>query len=135
MMLRIIAAVALACVSLQLAGRAAQAAEADGSWASAPDACDKVFVKKGGRISFATQADMYGSGFVISGRQIRGKFAKCGVKLRKREGDTVHLVAACSTDVAVETVQFTFKLEGDDKMVRMFPGLPELATPYFRCRL
>jgi hypothetical protein len=135
MTLRIIIAAAVAVLALQVPLRAAQAAGVDGAWITDGDACDKVFVKSGSRIAFAKKADMHGSGFVISGNRIRGKIANCTVKVRKEDGNVVHLGAACSTDVAVETVQFSLRMEGDDKIIRLFPGLPELDTPYFRCRM
>ena len=53
----------------------------------------------------------------------------------KQDGDTVNIVASCSTDVAVESVQFLLKVDGEDKLLRMFSGMPELETPYHRCRL
>jgi hypothetical protein len=126
---------ALALLGTQICGPAAEAAGVDGAWVTDADACKKVFVKTGNRISFAKKADLHGSGFVIEGNRIRGKIANCTVKARKQDGETVHLGAACSTDVAVETVQFTLKLDGEDRIIRMFPGLSELDTPYFRCSL
>lgn len=135
MILRNVALCAVAVLCVQAFAPTARAASVDGAWASAPDACNKVFVRGKNRISFAKDADLHGSGFIVDGKRIRGKIANCTVKVRKEDGDVVHLGAACSTDVAVETVQFSFKRDGDDKVTRIFPGLPELETPFFRCRL
>ena len=111
----------------------ARASDFDGAWANKSDACDRLYIRKGGQTSFARNADMYGSGFIIDGKQIRGKMAKCSVRATKREGDVAHLVAACSTDIAVDTVQFTFKIIDQDTVTRIFPGLTELNTTYVRC--
>jgi hypothetical protein len=113
----------------------ARAAEIDGAWATAADACSKIFVKQGATIGFAKKADLYGSGFIIAGNRIKGKVANCTVKMRKDDGDTVNLAATCSTDVAVETVQFVLKVHDRNSMSRVFMGIPELDTPYVRCTL
>ena len=129
------AAACLTALFISLSGAtAALAADINGAWVSDPDSCRKVFVKTGERIGFAKKADLYGSGFIIAGNRIRGKIASCAIKLRKDDGETVNLAATCSTDVAVETVQFTLKVLDDDRIARVFPGLPELETPYHRCR-
>jgi hypothetical protein len=114
---------------------AVHAAEWNGAWVDNPSACQKVFVQKGGAIAFADDADIHGSGFIIEGNRIRGKMARCAVKVRKEDGMMLNLVAACSTDVAVETVQFSFRMTGDNQIARMFPGIPELDTTYHRCAM
>src|SRR5689334_17627784 len=113
--------------------RIVQASDFDGAWANNSDACGRLYVKKTGRTNFVRNADMYGSGFIIDGNQIRGKMARCKVTTVKRDGDVAHLVAACSTDIAVDTVQFTFKILDRDRVIRTFPGIPELDATYVRC--
>jgi hypothetical protein len=95
----------------------AQAAEFDGAWVTPQDACAKVLVKRGNRISFTKDADLYGSGF----------------KSRKQDGAVLHLMTSCSTDIALQDVQFAVKLDGENKLIRLFPGLPELDRTYHRC--
>ena len=111
------------------------AADIDGVWASDADSCSKIYVKSAKGISFAKKADLYGSGFIIEGNKIRGKIASCNIKTRKQDGDTVHLIAVCSTDIAINTVQFTLKTVDSNKVTRLFPGMPELETNYERCQL
>ena len=41
------------------------AADINGVWASDTAVCNKVFTKKGGRVSFAKDADIHGSGFIL----------------------------------------------------------------------
>jgi hypothetical protein len=123
----------LVVVSAMLCPLHARAQDYNGAWANNADACAKLFAKDGGRTIILPDADLHGSGLIIDGNQIRGKMARCTVKARKQDGDIVHLGATCSTDVAVETVQFTLKAAGPDKIIRVFPGLPELDTSYVRC--
>lgn len=111
----------------------AYAAGIDGAWATDPSRCKDLYIKNGKMTSFSKNSDLYGSGFIIEGNQIRGKIATCNIKVRKKEGAVLNLVAACSTDVAVETVQFMLKAVSDSKIVRMYPGLSELDTTYERC--
>jgi hypothetical protein len=112
-----------------------QANELDGAWANSETACGKVFVKRNNRMAIARDSDIYGSGFIIEGNRIRGKIVTCTIKTRKQDGAVLHLIATCSTDTALQNVQFSLKLDGKDTIVRMFPGVPELDTPYFRCSL
>ena len=116
-----------------LGGTMAHAAEIDGVWVTDAAVCDKVYQKKGNQISFADTADLHGSGFILDGNRLRGKIAQCNVKTRRVSGDLVHIIANCSTDIAIEPVQFTLKFLGPDKVVRVFPDLPELNTQYARC--
>ena len=111
----------------------AAAYDLTGAWANSADACGKIFVKKGGATSFKEKSDIYGSGFIIDGTQIRGRFARCRITSQKENGDTVHLMAACSTDIMLSTVQFSLKVKSDKSIIRQFPGMDELALEYFRC--
>jgi hypothetical protein len=45
----------------------------------------------------------------------------------------VNLIAVCSTDIALATTQFALKIEGDDKIARLFSGMPEMTMRYVRC--
>jgi hypothetical protein len=116
-----------------LSGLAAQAADLTGAWASDASACIKVFVKKNGSIAIAKNADLYGSGFIIEQNRIRGKIATCNIIARKEDGALTHLVAKCATDIAIDTVQFSLRIDDKNKITRLYPGVPELAASYFRC--
>jgi hypothetical protein len=110
------------------------AADINGAWASDTSVCSKVFVKKNGKISIAADADFYGSGFIIEGKDMRGKIGTCHIKTRKDNGPVVQILATCSTDVALSTNQFTLKFDGENKLTRVFTGLPGLDVTYYRCQ-
>jgi hypothetical protein len=114
-------------------GTVVHAADINGVWASDVAVCNKVFTKKGGRVSFAKNADIHGGGFIIDGGAIRGKLANCKIKTRKQDGDLVHLVATCATDVMLDNLELTLRVVDDNKVARVFAGLPELETLYYRC--
>jgi hypothetical protein len=66
---------------------------------------------------------------------IVGKIAKCSIKSKKEDGPVTHLIATCSTDVALANVQFNFRIKDDNNIVRIYPGVEELNTAYGRCRM
>jgi hypothetical protein len=80
------AGLAMIVAAILLPGRAG-AFELSGAWASASELCDRVFVKKGNAINFAELSDLFGSGFIVNGKAIRGKSAKCAIKSSKQDGE------------------------------------------------
>jgi hypothetical protein len=124
----------LICALISCASHVAPAADINGTWISDVAMCQKVFERKGGRVLFAKTADIYGSGFIIEGNQIRGRMATCAVKARKEQGDVVNIIATCSTDIAIDTAHFSLKVIGPNRIVREFHGMPEMSMPYERCQ-
>jgi hypothetical protein len=47
----------------------------------------------------------------------------------------LHLLASCSTDIALSDMQLSLQIVSNDKLSRIFPGMPEMTTDYFRCPL
>ncbi|MGB8485480.1 MAG: hypothetical protein WCD67_04345 [Xanthobacteraceae bacterium] len=109
------------------------AADINGVWASDTAVCNKVFTKESGRVAFAKDADIHGSGFILEPGSVRGKLANCKIKTRKQDGDLVHLVASCATDMMLSNMELTLKVIDDNKVARVFAGMPELETLYYRC--
>ena len=109
------------------------AANINGAWTSDVSACAKIFENKNGRISMTRNSDFFGGGFIIEGRELRGKVGTCHVKTRKDDGPTVQSLAECSTDIAISTNQFSLRMDGDNKLTRFFAGMPEMEMTYFRC--
>lgn len=122
-----------ALIALLLLAAAAEARDLTGAWVSDAAACNKIFTGSGSKLSFAEDADVYGSGFIYQGNTLKGKNATCVIKTQKEDADVLHLITTCATDVALETVQFSLKINNDDQITRFFPGVPELKTDYYRC--
>ena len=112
---------------------AAQARDLTGAWVTDATACKKIFTGSGSNLSFAENADVYGSGFVYEKNRLRGKIATCLIKNEKEDGDVVQLITTCSTDVALATVQFSLKIDSENQITRLFPGMQELKTEHYRC--
>ncbi len=103
------------------------------AWATNAASCKDVFVKKGNNIFFADDSDLHGSGLIIEKNRIRVKMAVCDIKSRREDGTMMHLTLVCSGDALVANMQFSLKIDNDNRITRIFPGTPELNTAYFRC--
>ena len=91
---------ALMIAAAVLPGRAS-AFDLTGAWTSAHELCDRVFVKKGNAVDFAELSDLFGSGFIVNGKAIRGKSAKCNIKSSKQDGDLTTISASCATSIMI----------------------------------
>ena len=118
-----------------LLSTSARAEDLSGLWATDGSQCDKIFTKAGASYAFAQNSDIYGSGFIIDGRRIVTQMAKCDIKTRKQDGATTHLILGCATDVMLSSVQTSFKMIGNDRILRIFPGVSDMEIPYERCAL
>jgi hypothetical protein len=115
----------------------AVALQLTGAWAPDVDKCDKIFVRRGRakQIDFAEFSGIHGGGFIIEADRVRGKFAKCRIKTRKEDGDSLNLIAGCATDIMLSNVQFVLKAVDDDNITRVFPGIEGMEVKYHRCRI
>ncbi len=120
-------------VGWMLFGSSGHAADLTAAWATDAAACKKVFVKDGNTISFAQDSDFYGSGIIIEKNRIRGKMAVCNIHSRKEDGPVMHLILVCAGDALITNIQFSLKIDDDNRITRIFPRTPELNTSYFRC--
>jgi hypothetical protein len=111
----------------------ARAIELTGAWATQTDLCKLVFDRKGNQVVFAELSDLFGSGFIIEGDRIQGKTAKCTIKSRKQEGDSLELAAACATSIMNQNVHFSLKVIDDNTLSRLFPEIPGMTLKYTRC--
>ena len=114
-------------------GASANAAGIDGVWASEASICNKIFTRKGNQTSFTTDSDSYGSGLIIEGKRITGKMGRCVIGNMKREGNTIHLFSVCSSDISEEPLQVSIRQINENKIMRIFPDIPEMETESVRC--
>ena len=122
----LIAAAQLACP--------AAAFDLNGAWTTDLSACNKVFRKKGKRVTLTSLADLYGGGFIIEGNRVRGKIVRCRIESRKEDGSTIHLNVACTTEIATEQIAFDLKVVNDNTVSKTFAGT-DVAMDYHRCPL
>jgi hypothetical protein len=127
--------VLLAAASALLTLTVAYAEDLSGLWATDGSKCGQIFTKAGATYAFAQNSDIYGSGFIIDGRRVVTQMAKCDIKTTKQDGATTHLILACATDVMLSSVQASFKMVNNDKIVRIFSGFSDMEIPYERCTL
>ncbi len=124
---------ALLTFGCAILGSPSDAADLTGAWATDASLCDKVFVKAGNAVSFRPDSELYGSGFIIDGNRIRGQSAKCEIKSRRESGLVTHLIASCATDIMFSSVQFSLKVIDENRVIRVFPEMPDMEVPYARC--
>ena len=128
-------AVAAAMVAGLPGPRQAGAVDLSGAWATSADKCPNVFVRKGRakQIEFTALSDQHGGGFIVEADRLRGKFARCKIKTKKEDGDTVNIIAGCATDIMLSNVQFSLKVIEPNSISRIFPGVADMAISYHRC--
>ena len=126
---------ALLFCSLLLLTSHAYAFELTGAWASSVDQCNKIFVKKGDRISFAQSSEEFGGGFVANGDEVRSKTARCTIKSRKETGDTIDFKAACSSEIMATSVNLRLKILDANSVYRIFtdPDMAGMELTFYRC--
>ena len=112
----------------------AHAVDLSGAWATNADQCRQVFTTKGraSQIGFTARSEQHGGGFIVEADRLRGKFASCKIKSRKEDGQTVNIIAGCTTDIMLSNVQFSLKVL-EQKIARVFPGVMDLEIGYYRC--
>lgn len=110
------------------------AIDLNGPWATDSSVCNKVFAKKGDMISFAQDSDQFGGGFIVEGNKVRGQIQTCTIKTQKEDGNMIHFLAACATDIMASNIQFSARVIDNNTIARIFPGLgDELSVKYSRC--
>ncbi|WP_024506084.1 hypothetical protein [Bradyrhizobium sp. ARR65] len=115
----------------------ARAVDLTGAWATNAHECKNVFVRsgKGKEITFAPTSEVHGGGFIVEPNRLVGRFAKCAIKARKDDGESVNIVAGCATDVMLSSVQFELKVVDANTITRVFPGMEDMEVHYYRCQI
>jgi hypothetical protein len=113
----------------------ARAADLDGAWAEDHTVCSKVFVKEGNKILLAPNAELYGSGMLIEGKQATGSFQKCRVKSTRAVGDVLHVLAACSTGVMVSDTEVTVQVVDENNITLTLDGPDPIEHSLVRCSM
>jgi hypothetical protein len=113
----------------------AKAFDLSGAWATDEGLCSRVFTKNGNGVVFAELSDLFGSGFIIEGSQIRGKSGRCTITSRKEDGESIELAAACASSIMTQNLGFSLKIINDNSLSRLFPEIPGMTLKYVRCSL
>ncbi len=80
-------------------------------------------------------SEVHGGGFIAEPNRLIGRTAKCAIKAKKDDGQTVNIVASCATDIMLSTVQFQLNVVNQDKVRRLFPGMEDMEIFYYRCQI
>jgi len=126
-------AAGIALLTPMLSSSAASAFDLNGAWATNPEQCSKVFEKKAGGVALSESSDLYGSGFVVDGKKVVGKTARCTISSRNQDESSITFLASCATEIMLDNIQFNLKIVDDNTVSRIFPGIPGMAVTYSRC--
>jgi hypothetical protein len=133
--MKIAARIVLSAIPV-LFGFSANAFDLDGAWTPDAENCGKVFAKRNNEIQISRRADFFGGGFVVKGNKIRGPFLTCTIDHRSEDGAMVNLLASCAAvAVPLSPIQFSLRIENDDKITRVFSSFPGISISYVRCKL
>ena len=126
----------LLCSWLLLTSQA-HAFDLNGAWSTNADQCDKVFVKKSDRISFAQFSEEFGAGFIADGNDVRSKTAQCTIKSRKETGDTIDFQASCESEIMATSTNLRLKIIDANTLSRVFtdPALAGMELTFHRCSM
>jgi hypothetical protein len=136
--MRISARFALAALALSITvsfAPRARSADLNGAWAQDHTVCTKVFVKGGNKIVFTPNAELYGSGVLIEGKQATGSFQKCRIKSTRADGDVLHVPAACSTGVMISDTEVTVKVVDENNIRLTLDGPDPIEHSLVRCSM
>jgi hypothetical protein len=115
-------------------GHSAEAVERlQGAWATSAASCDQVFSKGNGRLVFNKRSAEGWSGFIATGKHVRGAHASCDVISSKQKGDVLTVLLGCETDILFETMSVSVRFKPDGDLIRFDPDFPEVETSYHRC--
>jgi hypothetical protein len=128
-------AVAMLSGALLASFEQARATDLTGAWATDAGECKNVFIRKGKGITFAPMSELHGGGFIAEPNRLVGRTAKCSIKAKKDDGQTVNIVASCATDIMLSSVQFELNVVNQDKVRRLFPGMEDMEIFYYRCQI
>lgn len=117
-------------VMSQVAGAAADRLQ--GAWVTDATTCDTVFSKRNGQFALKRDAEGW-SGFIVSGKRIRGTNATCSLVSSKQKGDVQTVLLNCADKIIFQSVSVSIRFESDDRIVRFDPEFPEIETVYKRC--
>ena len=131
---RSISALGLSLIALWVSAGSAPAFDLNGAWATDASSCPNIFKKTATSITFAPNSDMAGRGFIVDGDTVRGQITKCVIKSKKEKGDENYVVASCASDIMVDQVQLSFKVNGPNSITRFFPGIEGMESTFVRCQ-
>lgn len=123
----------LAAAAMVIADSSLAVERLQGAWATSAASCDQVFSKRNGRLVFSKRSAEGWSGFIATGKHVRGAHASCDVISSKQKGDVLTVLLGCETEILFETMSVSARFKPDGDLVRFDPDFPEVETSYHRC--
>jgi hypothetical protein len=95
-------------------------------WGKRASICSRALFKENNKLMTYERGVV-----VIDDQEVRAKTGTCRIKARKDDGHFVRLLVECPAEIA--EVLFNLRVDGPDKLTRLFVGMPQMSTSYFRC--
>jgi hypothetical protein len=135
---RILAMFLGASVMVLTAGSDMQAAEdweahLTGAWTLPDNKCEDIFVDQGGHWAFRQPVDMYGSSFIVEGREIRGPEATCRIIRGETREEKINLVIGCKNTVSFTQNAVQLRVKNPNEVERFYPGV-EMSVAFKKCQ-
>jgi hypothetical protein len=105
-----------------------------GAWAEVGADCKDVFVSEAGKWKFREPRDMYGTSFIVTGRQIEGPFGLCRLSSITQRDDKAFLRLSCNNSVGFSDQVTPIRLNSSTELERFFPAVEGITVKYQRCQ-
>lgn len=106
-----------------------------GAWASSGPDCQKLFVRKGGQLTFRQPVDQFAQAVIIEPGQIRSPTGVCRIVSAGRDKDGVSVSLDCQDTISFRSETAHFKIRSGSEIVYGPTGAASLDTTYQKCRL
>ena len=118
-------------------GQAAPAslAQLSGAWAQSADDCKKLFVSRGGALSFRQPVDKFAQGAIIEPGRIRLPTGVCRLERASREGGALKVSGECRDSISYTPQSTYLRLRSKNELALNPSGDPALDITMTRCSL
>jgi hypothetical protein len=122
-----------AAASFSCAFAGAPETQLTGAWAESDANCKDTFVSVGARWKFREPRDMFGSGFIVEGRQYVGPFGECRLSSVTPKGDRLLLALSCHNTVGYSDQVTPVRLKSSNELEIFLAAMDGTSVTFQRC--
>ena len=106
-----------------------------GAWTASQADCSKLFIRKGGALSYRQPVDKFAQAEIIEPQQIRGPASICRVQQVSHANDVVKLTTQCSDSISYTEQTAEIKLMSGGEISYSPTGNPSVNTTLIKCAM
>ena len=106
-----------------------------GAWTTSQADCSKLFIRKGGALSYRQPVDKFAQAEIIEPQQIRGPASICRVQQVSHANDVVKLTTQCSDSISYTEQTAEIKLMSGGEISYSPTGNPSVNTTLIKCAM